>query len=205
MNLPEKTTTVPTCQKPRIEAATLVPIYRHQDGEIRLVLIRRSKGGIHGGQLAFPGGKREPQDHSMLAAALREAWEEIGLAPGRVDVLASLPVAETRTTGFRIFPFLARIIPPRQWLRDEREIAEIITVRLGDLARPEVRGEEIRQLPHWPAPVATPYYRVGSHKVWGVTYRILHPLIPRLLAGELIGLEIRPESERRLPHERGRL
>jgi 8-oxo-dGTP pyrophosphatase MutT (NUDIX family) len=169
---------------PVVEAAALVPVYRDDDGELQLVLVRRAEGGIHGGQLALPGGKHDARDHSMLDTALREAWEEIGLARERIQVLAQLPPAETRTTGFRILPFLARIVRPAQWLPDAREVAEIIEVRLSELTRPGAHAEEIKQLPSWPAPRPTPVYRVGPYQLWGVTYRIVDPLLPRLLAGE---------------------
>lgn len=170
--------------RPVVEAAILIPVFRGNSGELRLVLVRRSEGGRHGGQLAFPGGKRDPEDTSLLATAVRETSEETGLSRDAVEILAHLPAVDTNTTGFRIFPFLARIVPPTQWRRDEREIAEIIEVTLGDLARPEAHGEEFKRLPAWPQPRPTPFYRVGAYQLWGATYRILHPLIPRLLAGE---------------------
>lgn len=171
-------------QATMVAAAALVPVYRDEDGEIRLVLVRRAEGGTHGGQLALPGGKRDAQDRSMLDTALRETWEEIGLAPERIDVLADLPAVETRTTGFRILPFLARILRPAQWRLDPREVAEVIEVKLNDLTRPGAHAEEVMQLPSWPEPRSTPFYRVGPYQLWGVTYRIVDPLIPRLLAGE---------------------
>ncbi|MCB0214407.1 MAG: CoA pyrophosphatase [Anaerolineae bacterium] len=170
--------------QPYIEAATLIPVYRGEDGAVRLVLIRRSQGGVYGGQLALPGGKRDPRDQSLQQTALRETWEEIGLAPENVDILASLPAASTFTTGFLIYPFLGRIHKLPTWQPNKREIAEIITVRLDDLARPDVHDEEIKQFPTWPAPRRVPFYWVGAYKLWGVTYRILHPLLPRLWAGE---------------------
>jgi 8-oxo-dGTP pyrophosphatase MutT (NUDIX family) len=167
------------------EAAVLVPVYRRQDGELIVVLVRRAQGGAHGGQLALPGGQRDPGDADLTATALREANEEIGLARDRVELLAALPVVETTTTGFRIAPFLARLAgPPPPWRRQEREVAEVVELRVADLARPEVRAEEVRDFPSWPAPRRIRLWRVGGHEVWGVTYRILEPLVPRLLAGE---------------------
>lgn len=166
------------------EAAVLVPVYRRPDGQLMVVLVRRAQGGVHGGQLALPGGQRDPADADLAATALREANEELGLADDRVELLAALPVVETQTTGFRIAPFLARLTGPVAWRLQEREIAEVVEVPVTDLARPEVRAEEVRVFPTWPAPRRVRLWRVGGHEVWGVTYRILEPLVPRLLGGE---------------------
>ena len=124
-------------EKPVKRAAVLVPVYRRDDGDLQLVLIRRSSDGIHGDQLAFPGGKVEPQDRSMRATALRGTQEEIGIASDMIQILAALPVVDTKTTGFCIFPFVARIIPLNTWNRQAREVAEIVDVRVRDLVRPE--------------------------------------------------------------------
>jgi 8-oxo-dGTP pyrophosphatase MutT (NUDIX family) len=99
----------------RTPAAVLVPVFRDADGELRLVLVVRGARGVHGGQLAFPGGKQEPQDDSPLETALREADEEIGLAREDVEFVAGLEPVDTRTTGFRVHPFLARVHGPRRW------------------------------------------------------------------------------------------
>ena len=166
------------------EAAVLVPVYRRQDGELMVVLVRRAPGGVHGGQLALPGGQREPADADLAATALREANEELGLVGDQLELLAALPVIETQTTGFRIAPFLARLTGPVPWRLQEREVAEVVELRVADLARPEVGAEEVHTFPTWPAPRRVRLWRVGGHKVWGVSYRILEPLVPRLFAGE---------------------
>jgi 8-oxo-dGTP pyrophosphatase MutT (NUDIX family) len=167
-----------------IDAGVLVPVYRSEGGVLTLVLVRRVEGGAHGGQIALPGGKRIPSDASMAETALRESREEIGLESRDVEILEGLPVLETRTTGFRIHPFLARIDRPARWNRDEAEIAEILEVPVAELARPEVRGEEMRSFAHHPEPQLIRYLRVRTHKLWGATYRILDPLIPRLTRRE---------------------
>ena len=113
-----------------IDAAVLIPVYRSQDGELHIVMILRNPGGVHGGQIAFPGGKHDPEDETMLDTALREVREELGLIVARNDVLAELPMEQTRTTGYRVFPFLARIAVPDRWQIAEREIAEIVDVKL---------------------------------------------------------------------------
>src|SRR5439155_22620371 len=109
-----------------IDAAVLIPVYRSQGGELHIVMILRNPGGVHGGQIAFPGGKRDREDETMLDTALREVREELGLIVERSDVLAELPMEQTRTTGYRVFPYLARIAVPDYWQIAERELAEIL-------------------------------------------------------------------------------
>ncbi|MFD1872031.1 NUDIX hydrolase [Hymenobacter bucti] len=166
------------------ESAVLVPVFRDAAGEANLVLVHRSSYGVHGGQLAFPGGKRESADASLLATALRETEEEIGLPRAAIDVLAALPPVYTRSSGFHIAPFLARISPPPTWHYQPTEIAEVLQVPLSHLADPANAGQESWQLPGWPAPELVDFGRVGPHYLWGATYRIVHALLPRLLAGE---------------------
>lgn len=167
-----------------IEASVLVPVYRGTSGELRLILIRRSNNGTHGGHLAFPGGKRDLSDRSMLDTALREAREEIGIPENQIEILAELPPTETRTTGFRVHSFLGRIIQPVAWERNEHEVAEIIDLSLAELVDAEVLDEDAGLLADASAPRRTPFYRVGDDQLWGLTFRILRGVIPRLLAGE---------------------
>jgi 8-oxo-dGTP pyrophosphatase MutT (NUDIX family) len=169
----------------RTEAAVLAPVYRGADGRVRLVFILRSPRGVHGDQIGFPGGRREPGDADLLATALREAEEEIGLLPTEVTVLGPLPVVITATTGFSIAPFLGRLGgPPPAWRRQEAEVADVLEVPIDELADPACQGEELRTFPGWPEPRPMPFYRIGGLRLWGATYRIVYPLLPRLLAGE---------------------
>jgi len=120
----------------------------------------------------------------MLDTALREVREELGLSVAKDDVLAELPVEQTRTTGYRVFPYLARITVPERWQIAEREIAEIIDVKLVDLTRPDAHDKMIDRFPTWTKAEQVSFYQVGPHRLWGLSYRILQPVIPRLEAGE---------------------
>lgn len=167
-----------------VRSAVLVPLHRDGAGVLRLVLIRRAEGGIHGGQIALPGGKCEAGDATAFETALREAEEEIGLPRASVERLADLPVVETRSTGMRIEPFLARIVRPAAWRPDPREVDEVLEPPVTDLLRREAYGEAFESFPGWPEPARIEFVRIGPHRLWGATHRIVRPLLARLAAGE---------------------
>ncbi len=165
------------------KAAVLVPIYRDRNNRLRVVFIRRSLGGVHGGQLAFPGGKYESTDDSMLSTALRETHEEIGLAPADIRVLTELPPVVTKFSGFKIYPFLGAVTP-LTWVLDTDEVAEVIDFDLEDLTDSSRYGEEIVQYDNWPEPRLIAFYRVGNYKLWGASFRIFQPILKRIIEGE---------------------
>ena len=166
-------------------SAVLVSVFRDADGELRLVLILRGERGIHGGQVGLPGGKREPADASLLETALREAEEEIGLAREDIEILTPLEPLTTRTSGFRVHPYLARVKPPQRWRLASGEIAGIVTPRVRALADPSAHHEEVLSFPTWPETRRVDCVLIeGRHLLWGVTLRLIEPLLPRLLAGE---------------------
>lgn len=162
----------------------LVPVFRDGHGDLRVVLIHRAPGGLHGDQIAFPGGGAEPHDASLFDTALRESEEEIGLDRSTVELLETLPILMTRVTGFSIAPFLGRIVRPEHWVPHQREIADVIEPRLHDLADPSAHDH--MTLPYGPggSPRTFPFIHVQGHRLWGASYRILEPVLPRLLAGE---------------------
>jgi 8-oxo-dGTP pyrophosphatase MutT (NUDIX family) len=168
-----------------VEAAVLVPLFRDPDGELRVVLVARGPAGPHGGQIGFPGGRREPSDGSPLDTALRETWEEIGLPPGQVEVLAALEPVDTRATGFRVHAFVARIRVPPRWTPAAGEIAAVLTPSVRELTDPPARGRADVLSPVWAGPRAVDRILLdGTHDVWGLTLRLLDLLLPRVLAGE---------------------
>ncbi|GAB3834879.1 NUDIX hydrolase [Hymenobacter jeollabukensis] len=177
-------TNLPPADPQLREAAVLVPVYRDDAGELRLVLLVRSNFGVHGGQLAFPGGKQDPTDTSLLDTALREAEEEVYLPREAVQVLAELPVISTLTTGYRVTPYLGRISRPAVWRWLEREVTEVLEVSVAELLDPARHATEDWQLDGWPRSAPVSFIRIGEHKLWGLSYRIVRQLLPRLTAGE---------------------
>jgi 8-oxo-dGTP pyrophosphatase MutT (NUDIX family) len=165
-------------------AAVLVPVFRDEDGRLRLVLIVRTDRGLHGGQLAVPGGKAEADDETLIATALREAEEEIGLVPADVQVLAELDTVRSGPTEFEVHPFLARIPAGAQWRLNPDEVVEVLTPAVEEMWDPEIRRELLFTSTRWPEGVLVDGIPIGERVLWGMTLRLLDDVVPRLLAGE---------------------
>lgn len=154
-------------------AAVLVPVWLHH-GDARVILTKRASHlKHHPGQVAFPGGKRDETDLSLEACALREAWEEIGLAPDRVELLGRLPAHET-VTGFTVTPILGVIRDAFDPAPQAEEVDEVFTVPLSHVLYQGNYGVERRQWRGiWRSYYAVPY---GPYYIWGATARMLRGL-----------------------------
>jgi 8-oxo-dGTP pyrophosphatase MutT (NUDIX family) len=140
-----------------------------------LLFIQRAEGlRLHAGQPAFPGGVIDAADDGPVAAALREAGEEVGLDPAGVDVVGTLPELFIPPTGFRVVPVLAWWRRPRAVAPvDPREVAAVERISVGELADPAAR-----LMLHRPGGIVLPAFRVRGMLIWGMTAA----LVDRLLA-----------------------
>lgn len=154
-------------------AAVLVPIHIRDD-QARLILTKRSSAlKHHPGQIAFPGGKQDPEDKDLIATALREASEEIGLNPVSVEVLGCLKPHET-VTSFNVTPVIGVMRDDFIPIAEPGEVDEVFSVPLEHVLNP---GHFIVEGRYWQGTLRR-YYAVpyGPYYIWGATARMLRTM-----------------------------
>jgi 8-oxo-dGTP pyrophosphatase MutT (NUDIX family) len=167
-----------TDKPPQTDAAVLLPLYGWPVEPGLVFTERRADLRRHAGEISFPGGRKDDADADLAATALREAHEEIGLEPARVELGEQLPTTGTFVTGYRIHPFVGRIPHPGE-LGLEPNPAEVETVLAFslDLLR---ENYGMRRLIRRGVPIHTPTYEVEGHLIWGATARILGDFLERV-------------------------
>lgn len=176
--------TVPAAQMPFTgrPAAVLVPLFE-EHGHARVILTRRS-GHLrsHTGEVSFPGGRLDPEEEP-LAAALREAAEEIALDPDDVEIIGQLEPLATLSSRSGITPFVG-VLPARPALRpNPHEVEHVFDVALAELMDVAVYREERWDTP-WADDRPVHFFELPDDTVWGATARILHQLL------ELVALNV---------------
>lgn len=151
-------------------AAVLIPVIARAP-ELTVLFTQRTQHlKSHSGQVSFPGGRAEPGDASAEFTALREAQEEIGLAPERVEILGRLPEYHTRT-GFRVTPVIGLIAPPLELAPDPREVESVFEVPLAYLLDPANRQRRTREFQG--TSVGFYVFEYQGHMIWGATAGML--------------------------------
>ena len=151
-------------------AAVLIPVIAHP-AELTVLFTQRTTSlRSHAGQVSFPGGRAEPEDPSVEFTALREAGEEIGLAPERVEVLGRLADYHTRT-GYRVAPVIGLVAPPLELAPDPREVDQVFEVPLAFLLDPLNLQRRTREFQG--RTVGFYVFEYQDRTIWGATAGIL--------------------------------
>lgn len=174
------------------EAAVLVLCYPHTtrqiEDELHLVFIERPEyEGVHSGQIAFPGGRREPGE-SLLTTALRESWEEVGVAVERVEILGELSPYYVGGSNHNVFPFVGYCEQRPDFSPCEIEVAEILEIPLALLLEVDIRRSEYRNLGKY-GERNIPFFALDGKKLWGATAMMVSEFLVLLEEARQSGVE----------------
>jgi 8-oxo-dGTP pyrophosphatase MutT (NUDIX family) len=168
-------------------AAVLIALFE-ESGDARVILTKRPDTmPTHQGEIAFPGGKLdEAVDADLAAAALREAHEEIGLAPELVEIAAELDHLFTVQARFTLAPFVGLLEGRPSLHPDEREVVRVFDIALSELLDDAVFRQELWDIdgavldtaPGPDRPID--FYEIPGETIWGATARILTAFLTQL-------------------------
>ncbi len=151
--------------------AVLILLFE-DEGAIKTCFIERTQyDGVHSGQIAFPGGKKEA-DESLEQTALRETEEEVGVRQTDIRVLGQLTELYIPPSNFLVHPFVGAINYKPAFFGQASEVAELIEVKIDDMADPDKCGEKKITLSSGII-IQTPFYGLGGKIIWGATAMII--------------------------------
>lgn len=161
------------------KSAVLLLFYPEASGVYFPLIKRPSYPGAHSGQVSFPGGKVEPDDPDLVYTALREAEEEIGIDPGKVEVLGRLTDLYIPKSNFLVSPVLGFLAEKPRFVPEKREVERIIPTALSIVGQAQIRQRTYVSIGAG-RQVETPYFALDGEVVWGATAMILSELLQLL-------------------------
>lgn len=159
--------------KPR-QSAVLILLYQDQNSLYFPLILRPKYNGIHSGQMALPGGKKEKADKNLIHTALRESCEEVGVCRDAMEILGSLSELYIPVTNMTVLPVVAIAKNKPEFIIKPDEVAGLFLVDIQEMLNPENKISE-----HWLLrgnKVKVPFYYLKKQKVWGATAMILSEL-----------------------------
>ena len=171
-----KDTMVPSVPETAKKAAVLALCYPDKQELTRILLILRPpKSGVHSAQVAFPGGAVEMGDRDLLATAMREAEEEVGVRSAELNPIRSLTEIYIPPSNYLVQPYFAWTSLPQNFRPQPTEVDRIIEVPLAELLNHQNRTFCTRDT-SYAGPVEVPAFRFDGHLVWGATAMMLNEL-----------------------------
>ena len=157
------------------ESAVLILFYPSDNQVFIPLILRPQYDGVHGGQMAFPGGRAEKEDEDLIRTALREAQEEIGVRVSDIKVLGKLTKLFIPPSNFYVQPVVGYMSRKPDFYPDPREVDRVIEIALEDLKNPSLIGRKILNVRG--VEVDTPFYDILETTVWGATAMMISELL----------------------------
>lgn len=162
------------------QSAVLILLYPKANEDYIVFMRRTETVAHHKGQISFPGGGRDHEDADLTATALREANEELGIDPARIEVLDVMPDFYARVSNFIITPVIGRLKPSDDradltFRPNPSEVAEVIEVPLRALRDPSIHHTEERTRDN--ITYNLHFYNYGPYEIWGATGRIINEFL----------------------------
>lgn len=168
------------------QGGVLVLIYLYEERPHVAMILRPTYAGVHSGQVAFPGGGKEPGDADLTVTALREAYEETGIVPDQVDVLGYLSPLFVVASNYLVLPTVGWSDMRPEFRPDPYEVAQMVEAPLADLLdAAHLRREEWTLRGHR---VEVPFFAVAGQRIWGATAMMLSELLALSAVQDLGGV-----------------
>ena len=156
----------------RREGSVLLMLYKKNGDWYFPLMQRQDYEGVHANQISFPGGKIEQEDLTKYDTALRETFEEIGVESCKIECVGELSEIYIPPSNFLVSAFVGVCVEPPIFVKEEKEVKEIIEVAVSDLFDPEIVKETKVKLKGGIL-LKTPYLELNNKLVWGATAAIL--------------------------------
>jgi 8-oxo-dGTP pyrophosphatase MutT (NUDIX family) len=156
-------------------AAVLIVLYPHKDKVHTLFIQRPVYNGVHSGQIAFPGGKLEEEDNSLISTALREACEETGICSSDIQVLGKLTPLYIPVSNIEVTPVVASMHMRPELVPCQDEVVSIIEASLADFTDPVIIKEKAMLIRDESLEVR--YFDYKGNVIWGATAMMLYELL----------------------------
>jgi 8-oxo-dGTP pyrophosphatase MutT (NUDIX family) len=156
------------------KSAVLILFYPYQDAIFVPLILRPAYDGVHGGQMAFPGGRAEKEDENLIRTALREAQEEVGIKAIDVKVIGQLTEIFIPPSNFFVLPVIGFINYHPTFYPDAREVDSIIEVNLNEIM--DEKNQQLRKVDVRGLKLETPCFIIQERVIWGATAMMLAEL-----------------------------
>lgn len=163
-------------KEPPRDSAVLILFYENSGKIYFPLMVRPTYPGVHSGQVSLPGGKYEMQDLNLEETALRETEEEIGISREYVEVIGQLSDHYIPPSNFNIEPYIGFLREKPIFVKDEKEVDEVLEVPLADLMDEKLKKTKLIR-PYKGMEIEAPYFDLEDRVVWGATAMILSELV----------------------------